>query len=158
MASYSASTEIARPPEVVFPYLTDPELLRRWLGGFRSSRSLSGDGEEPRVGARSIDTIVEGGREMEMETEILRYEPPRELDVRITGPDLHAVSAYRLSGAETTTVTHTQEMRLGGLARLLTPFLRGTMEKRLREDLARLKAAAEGAPEIRGSQQPNTGP
>jgi len=144
VSSHSASTEIAAPPEVVFPYLTDPDLLRLWLGGFRGSRRLSGgSGTTPEVGTRSIDTIVEGGREMEMETEILRYVPPRELDVKITGRGINAMSAYRLVGAETTTVTHTQEIRLGGLARLLTPLMGGPMEKRLREDLARLKTAVE---------------
>lgn len=148
MPSYSASIEIAAPPDVVFPYLTDPDLLRLWLGGFRGSRPLSGVGHAGggptlQVGTRSIDTIVEGGREMEMETEIVRYEPPRELDVKITGRGMNAVSAYRLAGERTTTVTHTQELRLGGVAKLLTPFIGGQMEKRLREDLARLKTAVE---------------
>ena len=35
--------EIARPPAAVFPYLTEPELLKRWVGGLTTFEAVDGE-------------------------------------------------------------------------------------------------------------------
>ncbi len=142
MATYTASIEIAAPPGEVFPFLVEPDRLRRWVGGFVESRPLTSG--KIGVGSRSIDVFTERGREIRMETEILKFEPGRVLEVAIVMPGMKAVSAYRLTGGASTVVTHTQIVTLGGLMRLMTPFVGSSLRRRLAADLARLKSAVEG--------------
>lgn len=144
MATYTVSTEIAAPPEIVFPFLMEPDRLRQWLGGFVSSEPLT---EGPvRVGTKSVDVFTEGGREMRMTTEITAFERSRRMEVAIRSPQGEAVSDYRLEGAARTRVTHRQTLQFTGVYRFLAPFIGGVIRRRLAADLARLKQAIEGEP------------
>lgn len=142
MAAYTATIEIAATPGDVFPYLIEPDRLRQWVGGFVESRPLTSG--EIGVGTRSIDVFTERGREMRMETEILKFEPGRLLEVAIAMPGMKAVSEYRLDGGARTAVTHTQTVTFRGIAKLMAPFIGGSLRRRMAEDLARLKTAVEG--------------
>ncbi len=143
MSTYTATIEIAAPPEAVFPFLVEPERLRLWVGGFVSSEPLT---KGPvGVGTRSVDVFTEGGREMRMTTEIIAFEPPRRIEITITTPFGEAVSDYRLEGSGRTRVTHSQRLRFRGFYRVMAPFVGGTLRRRLASDLAALKKAAEGA-------------
>ncbi len=143
MSEYTVSTEIGAPPQVVFPFLVEPDRLSRWMPGFVSSEPLT-EGP-PGVGSRSIDAFTEGGREIRMTTEITAFEIPGHLAVVITSPMGEVLSDYRLEGTERTRITHRQTLRFGGVYRLMAPFLGGTMRRRLEADLAALKKAVEGA-------------
>jgi uncharacterized protein YndB with AHSA1/START domain len=133
---------IDAPPDKVFPFLVEPERLKNWVGGFVESRPIHGS--RPGVGARSIDVFRENGREILMETEIRRYEEPTRLEVWIKGPGVDVVSDYQLRGQDATELTHRQDVRLRGFAKLLTPFIGGAARRRLVDDLRRLKLAVEG--------------
>ena len=144
MASYDASIEIDAPPEAIFPFLVEPERLKRWVGGFVEARPLT-EGAVGR-GSKSIDVIRENGREMQMHTEITRYEPPGALSVAIRAPGMDAVSEYRLEGRDGgATASHSQDVRYSGILRLVGPFVGGAVRRKMREDLQRLKAAVEGS-------------
>ena len=128
-------------PAEVFPYLVEPDRLKRWVGGFVESRPLSGTAAGP--GAKSVDVIRENGREIQMHTEIMRYEPPNRLEVSIRAPGIDALSDYQLAGVETTELTHRQQVRFRGVLKLMAPFIRGATRRRLCDDLARLREAVE---------------
>ena len=143
MASYEASIEIGAPPEAIFPFLVEPDRLKRWVGGFVEARPLTEGAIGP--GSKSIDVIRENGREMLLETEILRYEPPAVVSVAIRTSGMDAVSEYHLDGrGPATTASHSQQVRYSGILRLVGPFVGGAVRRKMREDFARLKAAVEG--------------
>jgi uncharacterized protein YndB with AHSA1/START domain len=142
MPHYVETTRINAPPDKIFPYLVEPDRLRKWVGGFVESRPIHGS--RPGVGARSIDVFIENGREILLETEIRRYEEPTRLEVWIRGPGVEIISDYRLAGHEATELTHRQDVRFRGLAKLVAPFIGGVTRRRLVEDLRRLKLAVEG--------------
>jgi hypothetical protein len=71
-------------PHEVFRYLTEPDLLPRWIDGLRESRPL-GDGVM-RVGAKSIEVVQARGKTFEMISEVTALDGERALSVRITYP------------------------------------------------------------------------
>jgi uncharacterized protein YndB with AHSA1/START domain len=84
MAPIITSTEIARPREEVFAYVTDPSTMPEWQQG-----AVSGHMDAPTTRVRSKCTTIRriGGREREVTTEITEYDPPqRWADRGIDGP------------------------------------------------------------------------
>jgi uncharacterized protein YndB with AHSA1/START domain len=122
----------------VFRYLTEPDLLPRWIDGLRESRPM-GDGTM-RVGARSIEVVQAHGKSMEIISEVTALDPDRALSVRITYPGAGDTDmAYELTPA-----THGTEVRLTvtpryrGVARLIGRLMRRSTRKRLQANLDRL--------------------
>ena len=144
MARYDASVEIDASPEAIFPFLVEPDRLKRWVGGFAEAHPLTVG--PTGIGSRSIDVIREGGREMRFETEIVGYEPPHRLSVTITSSEMRARSDYRVERRGGGAVaTHVQDVRYAGVLRVVGPFIGGMVRRKIREDLERLKAAIEGS-------------
>ena len=141
MPAHRASIDIAATPDEVFSYLIRPELLKQWINGFVESRPVTQG--ETGLGTKSVDVFEERGRQMLMATEIVGFEPGRLLAVTIRHSMLEAVSTYRLDGSTPTSVSHHQELRLKGVARLFSPFMRGATQRSMESDLARLKQAVE---------------
>jgi uncharacterized protein YndB with AHSA1/START domain len=141
---YRAETLIRRPPEHVFAFLVDPRKLPTWIGGLVESRPVTEGG--PRRGAKSIDVVEENGRRMEMASEILQFEPGRELEARIENPMCDVISRFQLTpAAEGTRVEQTMTATFKGAYRTFAPFVAGAVQKKLEEDLARLREKAEAA-------------
>ena len=139
---YRATTAIARPAAAIFPLLTEPEQLKRWIGGLESSVPLTEGGL--RLGARSRETVVEGGRRMAMDSEVVELDPPRLIAVTLDGADAQGLVRYTLDEANGgTTLLYVCELRFRGLMALLAPLARGPGQSKVESDLARLKALAE---------------
>jgi uncharacterized protein YndB with AHSA1/START domain len=135
-------------PNAVFRYLTEPDLLPRWIDGLRESRPL-GD-RVMRVGARSIEVVEARGRTMEIMTEVTVLDKDRALGVRVTYPGAGETDmAYEL-----TPVPHGTELRLTvtpryrGIARLVGWLMQPSIRRRLQGNLDRLAQVvhAEGNP------------
>lgn len=135
---------VAAAPEQVFPWLTEPERLTRWLGGLVESKPLTPDGL--RVGARSREVVVEGGRRMEMESVVTRYEPNRALAVRIeAGPFASEIDYELTPSGGATQLRYRAAHRMKGLMRLLAPFMAGPIRDKGERDLESLRKAVESA-------------
>ena len=80
MAPIVTSTEIARPPEDVFRYVTDPSRLAEWQESVVSSRS--DESGPPHVGTKVVQTRRMGRREQTMTSEITAISPPSSWAVR----------------------------------------------------------------------------
>jgi uncharacterized protein YndB with AHSA1/START domain len=85
MTPITATTEVARPPEEVFAYVTDPSRFAEWQ---KNVVSGSMDGEGPHeVGARCLTTRRIGFAERPVISEITHVDPPKAWGVRgIDGP------------------------------------------------------------------------
>ena len=85
MAPIIASIEVARSPDEVFAYATDPTRFAEWQKGVVSGHM---DGAAiPAVGDRCITTRRIGFAERPATSELVRYEPPRRWGVGgVDGP------------------------------------------------------------------------
>lgn len=142
MPRIESRVEIGAPPAAVFPWLTDPDRLSRWVGGFMGSEPI-GSGEV-RVGARSRDTIEAEGRRFEVETEIVELRPGTRLAVRITSSSHDQTDEYDLGARDgATQLVYRSDMRMRGLVRLLSPLISSQLRARAKKDLATLKREVE---------------
>ena len=136
-------------PHQVFRYLTEPELLRRWIDGLRESRPM-GDGVL-RVGARSVEVVAAMGRTMEIESEVTALDPDRLLGVRITYPGAGDTDmTYELTPvSQGTQVRLTATPHYRGVARLVGRLTQASARRRLQgnlDRLARVMAPTPGGP------------
>ena len=122
----------------VFRYLTEPDLLPRWIDGLRESRPI-GDGVM-QVGARSVDVVQARGKTFEIISEVTALDPDRALSVRITYPGAGDTDmAYELSPvAHGTNVRLTVTPRYQGIARLVGWIMQSSTRQRLQANLDRL--------------------
>lgn len=125
-------------PGTVFRYLTEPELLPRWIDGLRESRPL-GD-RVMRVGARSIEVVEAQGRTVEITSQVTALDTDRALAVRITYPGAGDTDmAYQLTPVpQGTEVRLTVTPHYRGIARLVGRLLQPSMRRRLQANLDRL--------------------
>ena len=79
---------------------------------------------------------------LRLDLEITRYDPPRGAETRFETHGINVTSGYALEpdGGGGTRLTQTLDAKAGSFtARLLIPVLRGHLEKKLTEDLERLR-------------------
>lgn len=142
---FRAEVRIGAAPETVFPWLTEPALLKRWIGGF--VESIPQGDARLRVGARSTELIEENGRTTEMSSEILVLQHARKLEVALSSPQLSGINDLTLEplGDAGTRVRQRLTVRYRGVTRLFGPLLAHTVREKLRSDLERLRAGVESA-------------
>ncbi|MGB0035910.1 MAG: SRPBCC family protein [Candidatus Acidiferrales bacterium] len=147
----SVTVEIARPPAQVFRYLTDDELVKRWVGGLVEIKHLNAD--VPGVGARMHMVEEYKGESVPMDMEITGFEANRAIKFRIISAGdpsegFTEAGEYVLEPTGTgtrLTLSATSEYQ-GFLPRLFEPLITPEAQKKLKEDLARLKGLVEGEP------------
>jgi uncharacterized protein YndB with AHSA1/START domain len=147
MAPITASTEVARPAEEVFPYVIDPSTMREWQQGVVRGHM---DGATTRVGSKCTTIRRIGGREREVITEITEYDPPRRwADRGISGPirAIVAVTVEPLSGRSRSKVTIEVDFTGHGIGKLLVPLIvRRQAASEMPENMTRLRQRLEARP------------
>jgi carbon monoxide dehydrogenase subunit G len=144
MAEYRAQAGIAATPAQIYPYLVEPDRLKQWLGGLVESTPLTEGGT--RVGARSREIVEENGRRFELESLVLDVRTNELLVVEISGSMGLMRSEYRLTGeGARTRVHHIMNARYKGFIRLLAPFIKGMVQRKIEGDLERLRQAVEAS-------------
>ena len=85
MAPIVSEVDVARPPEEVFRYVTDPSRFGEWQSGVVSAH-IDPDGPQE-VGSRCVMTRRIGGTDRTTTSEITELSPPRTWAIRgIDGP------------------------------------------------------------------------
>lgn len=144
MPRVAHSVEIDAPPDAVFPYLAAAEQRLRWMASLRESEPLT-DGP-PSVGTRWRDVFEDLGQRIELEAEMVAYEPPRLLRVRLSSRAIDATSEQRLEAVDGRTrvkaVIETEYKSF--TARLASGIVTQHAQKQLEADLASLKELVEG--------------
>jgi uncharacterized protein YndB with AHSA1/START domain len=144
MAPIVVSTEIARRPDEVFAYVTDPTRLPEWQESV--VRAESSD-TAARVGTRARVTRRVGRREMTQTAEIAQLTPPTRWTVHgVDGPvrgDVDGTIEPVADGAGSR-VTIQLDLHGHGVGKLLLPlFVRRTAQQEMPRNLQRLKEQLE---------------
>lgn len=140
MAPIITSTEVPRPAEEVFAYVTDPSTMHEW-----QQNCVSGAMDAPttRVGSKCTTTRRIGGRQREVTTEITEYDPPRRwADRGIDGPvrALVAVTVEPLADASRSRLTIELDFTGHGIGKLLVPLVvRRQAAREMPENMRRLE-------------------
>ena len=144
MASFSHSVEIPRPPADVFPWLLDEDKVPRWTGHLERYERL--DGGPLGHGSKVRQVLEVSGRTIDVTLEITGYEPPSGAQTRFSTNGIQVVSSYALEAAGAgTRLTQSLEAKPSGLsARMLVPVIQPRLEKKLTEDLERLRGELSG--------------
>ena len=137
MASFRHTVTVPRTPDEVFPWLFEEDKVPQWTGNLDSYAVQGALG----AGARIRQTLEVSGHKVDVEMEITRYEPPHGAESRFTMSGLDVVTTYALtSNGAGTDLTQTLEGSASGFkARVLVPVVQPRLEKKLTEDLERLR-------------------
>jgi uncharacterized protein YndB with AHSA1/START domain len=147
MAPITSIIEVARPPQEVFAYVTDPSTMPEWQQG-----CVSGHMDTPttRVGSKCTTVRRIGGREREVTTEITAHDPPRRwADRGIDGPirALVAVTVEPLADGSRSRLTIELDFIGRGIGKLLVPLVvRRQAAAEMPENMRRLRQRLESAP------------
>jgi uncharacterized protein YndB with AHSA1/START domain len=138
VASFEHTVEIPRPPEEVFPWLLEQDKVPRWTGNLERYEQLDGS---LHTGSRVRQVLEVSGRTIDVELEITRYDPPSGAETRFETNGIKVVTAYVLQpNGGGTRLTQSLEAKAGGLAaRMLLPVVQPRLERKLTEDLERLR-------------------
>jgi uncharacterized protein YndB with AHSA1/START domain len=147
MAPIITSTEIERPAQEVFAYVTDPSTMPEWQQG-----CVSGQMDSPTTSVGSKCTTIRriGGREREVNTEITEFDPPlRWADRGIDGPirAIVAVTVEPLADGSRSRLTIALDFTGHGIGRLLVPLIvRRRAAAEMPANMRRLKQRLEARP------------
>lgn len=139
--SHESTVEIARPPDTVFPWLVEPDRIRRWMRDLRDYRL---DSEELSEGARSRGVMHSPFGDVGFTSELATYDPPTAAVSDARGRGFHLVSRFDLQQQEgSTRLTARIELELTGFLRFAGGAVKGRSQERLERDLRRLKEVVE---------------
>ncbi|GAA2799692.1 hypothetical protein GCM10010441_25830 [Kitasatospora paracochleata] len=145
MAAIKESIDIARPPEEVFAYLTDPSHITEWQESAVAARPL--DDAPLHVGSRVAVTRRFRGRDMPMVSEVTEFDPPRSWRMHgIDGPvrgDVRA-TVEPMGGGTRSLVTLTLDFEAHGMGHVLVPLVvRPSARKEMPRNEQKLKELLE---------------
>ena len=137
--------QIERPPEVVFAALVDLETRPDWDTALRKARKLTGGPIE--FGTRFEATIDFGGKEVDLEYEVLDHQPYYTATLLGTGQSVTSQDRFvvRPEGDTASTVTLTAEKIAKGVAKVRTPVGTRWMTRQAKQALEELKRRLESA-------------
>lgn len=138
MTRLNDQIDTALPQEQAFAFIADFANAMHWDPGVATSERL--DPGPVGVGARYRLGIRMRGRVAPMEYRITEYDAPRRVVLVGEGSNVSAVDEIRFETAGAgTRIDYTADIRLGGLLRLLQPFVGGTLDKIGRDALDGMK-------------------
>jgi uncharacterized protein YndB with AHSA1/START domain len=140
---HEASIAINKPAAVIFPWLTEPEKLKAWIFGLTESKPLTEGGL--RVGARFEEIMVIGEEQTVTVSEVTELDPGKLMVVKITSQGFDGDIRYVLEEAgASTTLRYTGNFQYKAfMLRLLEPLVTPSAQRKLEEDLIKLKSVVE---------------
>ena len=140
MASFSHTISVPKAPGEVFPWLLEADKVPQWTTRLQAYEVLGGGTIGRGTKIRQVLTV--SGQALDIELEIIRYDPPGFAESRFETNGLHVETTYALREAGAgTELTQTLEGKANGFkARLLVPVVQPKLEAKLTEDLERLRA------------------
>jgi len=138
-----ATIEIEAPANAVYRFFTTPHLLSETIGGLLSHTPLGGPGEW-RLGSRGVDKARDGENDVEIESEVLAFQPDRSLNVRIESKGYKVIVDFHLFESERrTTVRQSVKLSYRRWYKMFAPITNRSVQGKIEGDLARLKSNVE---------------
>lgn len=136
---------IEAPIEKVFELVDDTEKMKLWMKGLEETTYPDGRDPVRRVGTRFQQKIREGNRVQEYQGEVLEYEPPHVLSVRVWSKSFQVVVHYRFSeeGSSTRFDYCCDLTTFNWLARVMTKLFAGVMRRILQKQMQEFRKVAE---------------
>ena len=145
MAPIVVEVDVARPPDEVFRYVTDPSRFGEWQEGVVSAH-IEGDGQA--IGARCIMTRRIGGKDRTSTSEITQLSPPRTWAIHgIDGPvraDVSVTVDPRQDGSQSH-VAIQLDFRGYGIGKLIVPVMLPEARKETLQSCQKLKNVLESS-------------
>jgi uncharacterized protein YndB with AHSA1/START domain len=137
------TVEIDRPPSEVFPYLAASDQRLRWMEKLVSSQQLTEDA--PGLGTRFHDVFEDHGQRVELDAEIVDWQPDERLAIRLRSKVVHATSTQELEeydgGTRLTAALESEYKSFA--ARLAAAVVTRHAQSQLEKDLETLKRLVE---------------
>jgi len=153
MAPIVSEVDVARPPDDVFRYVTDPSRFGEWQSGVVSAH-IEGDGAQS-VGSRCIMTRRIGSSDRTSTSEITQLSPPRTWAVRgIDGPiraNIAVTVDPRQDGAQAHVTIQVDFTGHGMLGKMIMPMVIREARQEVPQSCQKLKVRLESGP---GGRQP----
>ena len=140
---------IDRPAATIWPWLTEPAKLTRWVGWLEEVRELD-PGDAEGVGELAIFVMNDPQMKetVEIETRVIAAEAPHRLELRFEAPVgyVGALSYVLEDSGESSTqlICDGRYALVPALARLMEPVVTRQARLKLRGDLARLRDIIHG--------------
>ena len=145
MAPIVSEVDIARPPDEVFRYVTDPSRFGEWQSDVISAH-IEGDGQA--VGSRCVMTRRIGGKDRTSTSEITQISPPRTWTIRgIDGP-IRAnvtVTVDPLGDGTQAHVAIKLDFQGYGMGKLIMPMVVQEARKEVPQSCQKLKSRLESS-------------
>jgi uncharacterized protein YndB with AHSA1/START domain len=144
VAPIVSEVDVARPPDEVFRYVTDPSRFGEWQSDVVSAH-IEGDGP-PTVGSLCIMTRRIGGRDRTSTSEITELSPPRAWAIRgIDGPiraNVTVIVDPLQDGTQAHVAIHL-DFEGFGIGKLIVPVVVREAHKEVPQSCQKLKARLE---------------
>jgi len=142
LAKIEFSTDVNRPVEEVFAYITDPANLPEWQGGAIEGR-LEESGPVA-TGSRMVEVRKFLGKRVESTLEVTQYEPNRRFAFRVVSGPVQFQVDHEFEPANGGTRIHVVgDGEPGGFFRLAEGFVMKAVERESKKDFASLKRILE---------------
>ena len=138
MPSFSHSIAVPKPPAEVFPWLLEEDKVPRWTGDLASYQQLGPLG----AGAKVRQVLSFSGSHVTLDVDVTRYEAPQLAETRFSTNGVEVTNLYTVEpdGANGSRVTQQLDAKATSLtARMVIPVVQGRLEKKLTDDLERLR-------------------
>lgn len=142
--SIKVTVTVNAPAQRVWEFFMNPDYLKNWLTGFVSVEQLSGKPGEP--GSTSKLRFMERGKQMEVIEKVLRVETGQQYSFQMAHEGLDILTDVRFVslGQLTEIIQAVQFSPRGIFMKIMMPFIKGEMKRRMGKDLQKLKEFIEG--------------
>ena len=151
-AEYSTALSIDAPPEVIFPYLTQPEQLKSWTTGLSEVEELlpspKADGNPNGPVQKTMRIIsMPDGSQARFDDRVIRYEENESISVQSTNAQQILVYVYQLEPRDGQTfLSYRLKSSSCGAGRFLAPLSSNNFQDRIDGDIRKLKNLVESSP------------
>ena len=134
-------TVLPAPPEVVFPWLHEPEKMEQWVSGLDVEEVSPGP---PAVGQRIRGVVREHERVQPFVSEITAFEPGRRLGIHLVADAFVVDSVWQLSpDPGGSRLVYDADVRFAGFLGWFAPLLTPMLNEVGARDLERLRGRLE---------------
>jgi carbon monoxide dehydrogenase subunit G len=142
MASFSHSIDVPKPPAEVFPWLLDEDKVPQWtsdLSSYEPQRPLA-------AGSGIRQVLAIGGSHITLNMTLERYDPPSGAEVTFSTNGVDVTNTYTVEPAGAgSRVTQGLDAKASSFtARMLIPVVQARLEKKIADDLERLRGVLGG--------------